>query len=72
MRNFFYARVSSKDQSLERQIFVAKEIKIDEEYLFIEKASGKDFKRPEYFAAKIIATIPPKQCPIMQALLIFR
>ncbi|UOF90059.1 recombinase family protein [Fodinisporobacter ferrooxydans] len=48
MRNFFYARVSSKDQSLERQISVAKEIGIDEEYIFIEKASGKDFKRPEY------------------------
>lgn len=48
MRNFFYARVSSKDQSLERQISVAKGIGIDEEYIFIEKASGKDFKRPEY------------------------
>jgi DNA invertase Pin-like site-specific DNA recombinase len=48
MRNFFYARVSSKDQSLERQIAAAKETGIDEEYIFIEKASGKDFKRPEY------------------------
>jgi DNA invertase Pin-like site-specific DNA recombinase len=48
MRNFFYARVSSKDQSLERQIAAAKELRIAEEYIFIEKASGKDFKRPEY------------------------
>lgn len=48
MREFFYARVSSKDQSLERQIKVAKDIGILEEYIFIEKASGKDFKRPEY------------------------
>lgn len=48
MRSFFYARVSSKDQSLERQISAAKEIGIDDEYIFIEKASGKDFKRPEY------------------------
>ncbi|WP_404452703.1 recombinase family protein [Virgibacillus necropolis] len=48
MRHFFYARVSSKDQSLERQISTAKEIGIAEEYIFIEKASGKDFKRPEY------------------------
>lgn len=47
-KNFFYSRVSSKDQSIERRISVAKEIGIDEEYLFIEKASGKDFKRPEY------------------------
>jgi len=48
MRSFFYARVSSKDQSLERQIIVAKEMKIENDYIFIEKASGKDFKRPEY------------------------
>jgi len=48
MRNFFYARVSSKDQSLERQISAAKKIGIDDEYIFIERASGKDFKRPEY------------------------
>lgn len=48
MRNFFYARVSSKDQSLERQIAAAKEIGIEDDYIFIEKASGKDFKRPEY------------------------
>ena len=48
MRKFFYARVSSKDQSLESQIFVAKEIGIEPEYIFLEKCSGKDFKRPEY------------------------
>lgn len=48
MRTFFYARVSSADQSLERQLAAAKEIDIEEEYIFVEKASGKDFKRPEY------------------------
>lgn len=48
MRKFFYVRVSSKDQSVERQVAVAKEMEIPEEYIFIEKASGKDFKRPEY------------------------
>lgn len=48
MRSFFYVRVSSKDQSLERQLVTAKELRIENEYIFIEKASGKDFKRPEY------------------------
>ena len=48
MRNFFYARVSSKDQSLERQIAAANEIGIENEYIFIETANGKDFKRIEY------------------------
>jgi DNA invertase Pin-like site-specific DNA recombinase len=54
MRSFFYARVSSKDQSLERQINAAKEMKIDDDYIFIEKASGKDFRRPEYQLMKRI------------------
>ncbi|WP_242266393.1 recombinase family protein [Bacillus cereus group sp. BfR-BA-01327] len=48
MRKFFYIRVSSKDQSIERQLATAAEINIPEEYIFIERASGKDFKRPEY------------------------
>ncbi len=48
MRRFFYARVSSQEQSMARQLAVARELGIDEEYLFIEKASGKDFARPEY------------------------
>ncbi|GGK08834.1 DNA recombinase [Lentibacillus kapialis] len=48
MRSFFYARVSSKDQSLERQLEAAKDIGIPEEYIFVDKASGKDFRRPEY------------------------
>lgn len=48
MRNFFYARVSSKDQSLDRQLVEAKQLGIENEYIFLETASGKDFKRPEY------------------------
>jgi DNA invertase Pin-like site-specific DNA recombinase len=48
MRTFFYARVSSKDQSEARQIAQAYELGISPEYMFIEKASGKDFARPEY------------------------
>lgn len=44
----FYIRVSSKDQSIERQLATASKISIPEEYIFIERASGKDFKRPEY------------------------
>lgn len=54
MRKFFYARVSSKDQSLERQIEAAKKLEIAEENIFVEKASGKDFARPEYQLLKRI------------------
>lgn len=48
MRKFFYARVSIKDQSLDRQIKEAKKLGIPSGYIFLEVASGKDFKRPEY------------------------
>ncbi len=48
MRHFFYARVSSKDQSPERQIAEADALGITPECRFIEQASGKDFARPEY------------------------
>ncbi len=48
MRSFYYARVSSKDQSPERQIAEADALGILPEYRFIEQASGKDFARPEY------------------------
>jgi DNA invertase Pin-like site-specific DNA recombinase len=48
MRKFFYARISTKDQTLERQIVEAKKLGIDGSYIFLEVASGKDFKRPEY------------------------
>ena len=48
IRKFFYARISTKDQTLERQIVEAKKLGIDENYIFLEVASGKDFKRPEY------------------------
>lgn len=48
MRRFFYGRVSSKDQNPMRQILSAEDLRIDEAYIFIDKASGKDFQRPEY------------------------
>ena len=44
---YFYARVSSKDQNLDRQLEAAKTYKnIDE--VFCDKQSGKDFDRPKY------------------------
>lgn len=48
MRRFFYGRVSTREQNPERQIEAAKLLHIEEGYIFIDKASGKDFKRPEY------------------------
>lgn len=43
-----YARVSSKDQNLERQIKAFKEAGVDDRNIICEKESGKDFNRREY------------------------
>lgn len=44
---YFYARVSTRDQNLDRQLAVAKAYK-DIDRVFVDKQSGKDFERVEY------------------------
>lgn len=52
-RRYFYARVSSKDQNLARQIESARNYKeIDQ--IFKDKQSGKDFERKDYQKLKEI------------------
>jgi len=50
-RIFGYARVSSKEQNLDRQIEQLMQY-VSEEYLLTDKASGKDLSRPAYQALK--------------------
>ena len=47
-RVYGYARVSSKDQNLDRQFDAFEAFGIAREMVFADKASGKDFDRPEY------------------------
>ena len=47
---FGYARVSSKEQNLDRQILELKNYIEDERNIFIDKQSGKDFNRSAYQA----------------------
>ena len=51
-RNYFYARVSSKDQNENRQLDAIKNLDIDPRDVYVDKASGKDFDRPEWNALK--------------------
>lgn len=49
MRNVYgYVRVSTKDQNEDRQIIALQEMSIPEKNIFVDKQSGKDFKRPMY------------------------
>lgn len=43
-----YARVSTKDQCLDRQIIKFTELGVEKENIFSDMASGKDFNRPGY------------------------
>lgn len=45
---YFYARVSSREQNLDRQLDKAQELGIPAENIFCDKVSGKDFRREEY------------------------
>lgn len=49
---FGYVRVSTKEQNTDRQIAAMQELGINERDIFIDKASGKDFERPQYQALK--------------------
>lgn len=47
MRIYGYARVSTKEQNLDRQMIELKKY-VDDRYIFTDKQSGKDFDRPQY------------------------
>lgn len=50
-RMFGYARVSSREQNLDRQIQALKKY-VDEEHILTDKESGKNLNRPSYQALK--------------------
>ena len=51
-RTFGYARVSSTDQNLDRQIQALTEYGVNERDIITDKVSGKDFNRQGYIALK--------------------
>jgi DNA invertase Pin-like site-specific DNA recombinase len=46
--HYGYARVSTKEQNIDRQIVAFEDCNIPQHNIFIEKKSGKDFERKEY------------------------
>lgn len=51
-REWYYARVSSNNQNLSRQLAKFKELGADERQIITDKESGKDFNRQGYLALK--------------------
>ena len=51
-RTYYYARVSSKEQNLDRQIAAFEALGATERYIVKDKDSGKDLECPGYKALK--------------------
>ena len=51
-KTFGYARVSTKEQNLDRQLIALKELGIDERDIIVDKESGKDLEREGYKSLK--------------------
>lgn len=43
-----YIRVSTREQNEDRQLIAMKEVGVAEKSIYMDKQSGKDFKRPQY------------------------
>lgn len=65
-RVYGYARVSAKDQNLDRQMIALSEFPVEKRYIFADKASGKDFKRPAY--RKLVSRIKPGDVVVIKSI----
>lgn len=61
-----YARVSAKDQNLGRQIDALTAFPVEEKRIYADKASGKDFARPQY--CKLLDRIGPGDVLVVKSI----
>lgn len=63
---FGYARVSAKDQNLNRQFDALRAFPVEKANIYADKASGKDFQRPKY--KKLIRTMQPGDVMVVKSI----
>ncbi len=61
-----YIRVSSKEQNIDRQVLALREFPVQDQKMFIDKLSGKDFQRPAY--QKMINTLKTKDLVVVKSI----
>lgn len=61
-----YARVSSRDQNVDRQIIALTEAGAERANIFIDKQSGKDFNRPAY--QQMLQTLRPGDLVLLKSI----
>lgn len=66
MKQYGYIRVSTRDQNEERQLIAMREFGIEEKCIYIDKQSGKDFRRPGYM--KLMKKIKPGDVLVIKSI----
>ena len=65
-RTFGYIRVSTREQNEARQVMALHEFGITDEYIFMDKLSGKDFNRPAY--QELIHSLQPGDVLVIKSI----
>lgn len=65
-KTYGYIRVSSKDQNEDRQRIAMREFGIPDEFVFVDKQSGKDFERPGY--KRLMRKIKPTDTLVIKSI----
>ena len=63
---FGYVRVSSKEQNLDRQLLAMRAYGVLDEYVYMDKQSGKDFDRPSY--KKLLQKMKPGDALVIKSI----
>lgn len=61
-----YARVSAKDQNLDRQMIALSGFPVEKKRIFADKASGRDFERPAY--RRLVSKIKPGDVVVVKSI----
>ncbi|MCI8376730.1 MAG: recombinase family protein [Lachnospiraceae bacterium] len=61
-----YVRVSTREQNVERQLIALKKMGISQSKIFIDRQSGKDFRRPAY--QKMIRRLKPGDAVVTKSI----
>ena len=65
-KTYGYARVSSKDQNLDRQLCALEEFGVDREMVYCDRMSGKNFNRPSY--RKLMRKLKPGDVLVIKSI----
>lgn len=66
MATWGYARVSSKEQNEDRQMIALHDFGVDDNHIFLDKMSGKDFNRPHY--QELIRRLQPNDLLVIKSI----